>query len=170
MRLTDGFRLLRDGVRVSYATEVRDLHVSDDHFTAYAAVRRVEHRGHTLNPPLLTVECFSPAEGVIGVRTTHHAGKAQVAAAVLYLPRPGRGARVPSRADQRAAHRPPRPGRALGAHVPGRRRAAADRRRGGERWRRCRARSGGGAAGPREGHGPAVPVAGGRRRLGTGHR
>ncbi|MFI6105519.1 alpha-xylosidase [Streptomyces sp. NPDC051310] len=76
MKFTDGFWLLRDGVRISYATEVRDLHVGDDRFTAYAAVRRVEHRGHTLNSPLLTVECFSPAEGVIGVRTTHHAGKA----------------------------------------------------------------------------------------------
>ncbi|GAA4926339.1 alpha-xylosidase [Streptomyces coeruleoprunus] len=76
MKFTDGFWLMRDGVRASYATEVRDLHVSDDHFTAYAAVRRVEHRGHTLNSPLLTVECFSPAEGVIGIRTTHHAGKA----------------------------------------------------------------------------------------------
>ncbi|KUH39080.1 MULTISPECIES: alpha-xylosidase [Streptomyces] len=76
MKFTDGFWLMRDGVRASYATEVRDLHVSDDHVTAYAAVRRVEHRGHTLNSPLLTVECFSPAEGVIGVRTTHHAGKA----------------------------------------------------------------------------------------------
>ncbi|MFG3498384.1 alpha-xylosidase [Streptomyces sp. NPDC047928] len=76
MKFTDGFWLMRDGVRASYATEVRDLHVSDDHVTAYAAVKRVEHRGHTLNSPLLTVECFSPAEGVIGIRTTHHAGKA----------------------------------------------------------------------------------------------
>ncbi|OKJ96981.1 alpha-glucosidase [Streptomyces sp. CB03234] len=76
MKFTDGFWLMRDGVQASYATEVRDLHVSDDHVTAYAAVRRVEHRGHTLNSPLITVECFSPAEGVIGVRTTHHAGKA----------------------------------------------------------------------------------------------
>ncbi|MDT9686609.1 alpha-xylosidase [Streptomyces sp. TRM76323] len=76
MKFTDGFWLMRDGVRAAYATEVRDLHVSDDHFTAYAAVKRVEHRGHTLNSPLLTVECFSPAEGVIGVRTTHHAGRA----------------------------------------------------------------------------------------------
>ncbi|ORT60027.1 alpha-xylosidase [Streptomyces sp. CB03238] len=76
MKFTDGFWLMRDGVHASYATEVRDLHVSDDHVTAYAAVRHVEHRGHTLNSPLITVECFSPAEGVIGVRTTHHAGKA----------------------------------------------------------------------------------------------
>ncbi|MET9513603.1 alpha-xylosidase [Streptomyces sp. NPDC002994] len=76
MKFTDGFWLMREGVHASYATEVRDLHVSSDHITAYAAVRRVEHRGATLNTPLITVECFSPAEGVIGVRATHHAGKA----------------------------------------------------------------------------------------------
>ncbi|GAA2935680.1 alpha-xylosidase [Streptomyces enissocaesilis] len=76
MKFTDGFWLMRDGVRASYATEVRDLRAGDDHFTAYAAVKRVRGRGDTLNSPLITVECFSPAEGVIGVRTTHHAGRA----------------------------------------------------------------------------------------------
>lgn len=76
MKFTDGFWLMREGVHASYATEVRDLHLSADQFTAYAAVKRVEKRGDTLNSPLITVECFSPAEGVIGVRTTHHAGKA----------------------------------------------------------------------------------------------
>ncbi|MFE2455499.1 alpha-xylosidase [[Kitasatospora] papulosa] len=77
MKFTDGFWLMREGVRASYATEIRDLRVDDDRFTAYAAVKRVAARGDTLNTPLITVECFSPAEGVIGVRTTHHAGKAR---------------------------------------------------------------------------------------------
>ncbi|MFC7303759.1 alpha-xylosidase [Streptomyces monticola] len=77
MKFTDGFWLMRDGVQASYATEVRDLRAGDDHFTAYAAVHRVRERGDTLNSPLITVECFAPAEGVIGVRATHHAGKAR---------------------------------------------------------------------------------------------
>ncbi|MEH0406469.1 alpha-xylosidase [Streptomyces sp. B21-089] len=77
MKFTDGFWLMREGVRASYATEIRDLRVEDHRFTAYAAVKRVAARGDTLNTPLITVECFSPAEGVIGVRTTHHAGKAR---------------------------------------------------------------------------------------------
>ncbi|MFJ2296739.1 alpha-xylosidase [Streptomyces sp. NPDC087894] len=77
MRFTDGFWLMREGVRASYATEIRDLRVEADRFTAYAAVKRVTARGDTLNTPLITVECFSPAEGVIGVRTTHHAGRAR---------------------------------------------------------------------------------------------
>ncbi|CAM5363270.1 Alpha-xylosidase [Streptomyces alboniger] len=75
MKFTDGFWLMRDGVNASYATEVRDLRTNGETFTAHAAVRHVERRGDTLNSPLLTVECFSPAEGVIGVRATHHAGK-----------------------------------------------------------------------------------------------
>ncbi|MFF5898903.1 alpha-xylosidase [Streptomyces argenteolus] len=77
MKFTDGFWLMREGVRASYATEIRDVRVEPDRFTAYAAVKRVAARGDTLNTPLITVECFSPAEGVIGVRTTHHAGKAR---------------------------------------------------------------------------------------------
>ncbi|MWA09274.1 alpha-xylosidase [Streptomyces sp. BA2] len=76
MKFTDGFWLMRDGVRASYATDVRDVREGEGWFTAYAAVHRVRERGDTLNTPLVTVECFSPAEGVIGVRATHHAGKA----------------------------------------------------------------------------------------------
>ncbi|MFI7386182.1 alpha-xylosidase [Streptomyces sp. NPDC049813] len=74
MKFTDGFWLMRDGVEASYATEVRDVRAGADSFTAYASVKRVERRGDTLNAPLLTTDCFSPAEGVIGVRTTHLAG------------------------------------------------------------------------------------------------
>lgn len=76
MKFTDGFWLMRDGVRASYATDVREVRAGEGRFTAYAAVHRVRERGDTLNTPLVTVECFSPAEGVIGVRATHHAGKA----------------------------------------------------------------------------------------------
>ncbi|MFJ5830828.1 alpha-xylosidase [Streptomyces sp. NPDC093089] len=76
MKFTDGFWLMREGVHASYATEVRDLRTEADGFTAYASVKRVLTRGDTLNSALLTVECRARAEGVIGVRVTHHAGKA----------------------------------------------------------------------------------------------
>ncbi|CAM5273003.1 Alpha-xylosidase OS=Streptomyces glaucescens OX=1907 GN=SGLAU_03435 PE=3 SV=1 [Streptomyces glaucescens] len=75
MKFTNGFWRIRDGVQVAYATEVRDVHVESKRFTAHASAQVVRHRGDTLNAPLLTVDCFSPAEGVIGVRVTHHAGK-----------------------------------------------------------------------------------------------
>ncbi|MGW3680243.1 alpha-xylosidase [Streptomyces prasinus] len=75
MKFTDGFWRIRDGVQISYATEVREVRPESKRFTTYASVRKVARRGDTLNAPLVTVECFSPAEGVIGVRVTHHAGK-----------------------------------------------------------------------------------------------
>ncbi|MFE1961159.1 alpha-xylosidase [Streptomyces sp. NPDC059479] len=74
MKFTDGYWLMRDGVRASFAAEVAETRVEDGRLTLYAPVRHVESRGHTLNGPLLTVECWSPAEGVIGVRSSHHTG------------------------------------------------------------------------------------------------
>ncbi|KQX86359.1 alpha-xylosidase [Streptomyces clavifer] len=75
MKFTDGFWQLRSGVHASYATEVRDVRLDEGRLAAYAAVKRVERRGDTLNAPLITVEAHAPAEGVIAVRLTHHAGK-----------------------------------------------------------------------------------------------
>ncbi|MFF3830937.1 alpha-xylosidase [Streptomyces sp. NPDC002458] len=75
MKFTDGFWQMRSGVHASYATEVRDVRLDEDRLAAYAAVKRVERRGDTLNAPLITVEAHAPAEGVIAVRLTHHAGK-----------------------------------------------------------------------------------------------
>ncbi|MEV5162526.1 alpha-xylosidase [Streptomyces sp. NPDC053728] len=75
MKFTDGFWQLRSGVHASYATEVRDVRLDVDRLAAYAAVKRVERRGDTLNAPLITVDAYAPAEGVIAVRLTHLAGR-----------------------------------------------------------------------------------------------
>ncbi|MFD7454356.1 alpha-xylosidase, partial [Kitasatospora sp. NPDC059827] len=74
MKFTDGYWLMRPGVTARYATEVADVRTGEGRLTLFAPVRHVRGRGDTLNSPLLTVECWSPAEGVIGVRVTHHAG------------------------------------------------------------------------------------------------
>jgi alpha-D-xyloside xylohydrolase len=74
MKFTDGYWLMRPGVTARYSTEVADVRTGEDRMTLWAPVKHVRGRGDTLNSPLLTVECWSPAEGVIGVRTTHHAG------------------------------------------------------------------------------------------------
>jgi alpha-D-xyloside xylohydrolase len=74
MKFTDGHWLMRPGVTAYHAASVADTVVADDRFTLYAPVTRIRHRGDTLGGPLLTVECWSPAEDVIGVRITHHAG------------------------------------------------------------------------------------------------
>ncbi|GAA1190995.1 alpha-xylosidase [Streptomyces hebeiensis] len=75
MKFTDGYWQMRPGVTARYAVSVADAVVTDDRISLYAPVGKVGHRGDTLNAPLLTVECFSPAEGVIGVRLTHHGGR-----------------------------------------------------------------------------------------------
>ncbi|MGI5118618.1 alpha-xylosidase [Marinactinospora thermotolerans] len=74
MKFTDGFWQMRAGTRAHYAREVRDVRVLDDRITLHAPVRAVTHRGDTLNAPLLTVDCWSPAPGVIGVQVVHLAG------------------------------------------------------------------------------------------------
>ncbi|MFJ9552641.1 alpha-xylosidase [Nocardiopsis sp. NPDC101807] len=79
MKFTDGFWQMRKGVRAHYAREVRDVRVDGDRFTLYAPVRPIGHRGDTLNTALVTVDCWSPAPGVIGVRTTHLAGSVRPA-------------------------------------------------------------------------------------------
>ncbi|MFI5754619.1 alpha-xylosidase [Streptomyces sp. NPDC051569] len=75
MKFTDGYWQMRPGVTPRYAAEVADAAVTENDVTLYAPVKRVTDRGHTLNSPLLTVKLWSPAEGVIGVRTTHQGGK-----------------------------------------------------------------------------------------------
>ncbi|PIM72576.1 alpha-xylosidase [Streptomyces sp. JV178] len=74
MKFTDGYWLMRPGHTARHATEITDVRADEHRMTLYAPVRHVRGRGDTLNSPLLTVECWSPAEGVIGVRATHHAG------------------------------------------------------------------------------------------------
>ena len=74
MKFTDGYWKMREGVTAHYARSVAEAAVDQGAITLYAPVREVAQRGDTLNSPLLTVDCWSPAEGVIGVRCTHHAG------------------------------------------------------------------------------------------------
>ncbi|WP_330328901.1 alpha-xylosidase [Streptomyces sp. NBC_00536] len=74
MKFTDGYWLMRPGVTARYAAEVADVRADEHRMTLHAPVKHVLSRGGTLNSALLTVDCWSPAEGVIGVRVTHHAG------------------------------------------------------------------------------------------------
>ncbi|MER6630180.1 TIM-barrel domain-containing protein, partial [Streptomyces sp. NPDC000987] len=77
MKFTDGYWLMRPGCTAHFAAEIADVRADGHRLTLCAPVKQVTRRGGTLNSPLLTVECWSPAEGVIGVRTTHHAGSAR---------------------------------------------------------------------------------------------
>jgi alpha-D-xyloside xylohydrolase len=75
VKFTNGYWLLRDGVQASYPAQAYDVTVESDALVVYAPTRPVRHRGDTLNQPLLTVRCSSPAPNVISVRVSHFLGE-----------------------------------------------------------------------------------------------
>ncbi|MFN2110177.1 MAG: TIM-barrel domain-containing protein, partial [Anaerolineae bacterium] len=74
MKFTDGYWGIREGVVPHYAVQVYDVDVEPDALTVYAPTRRVNHRGDTLNLPMLTARFSSPMENVIRVQVWHHKG------------------------------------------------------------------------------------------------
>src|SRR5215207_8843223 len=74
VKFTDGYWLLREGVQARYPAQVYDVTAEPDALTVYAPTRKIEHRGDTLNEPLLTVRCTSPAPDVISVSVSHFLG------------------------------------------------------------------------------------------------
>jgi alpha-D-xyloside xylohydrolase len=74
MKFTNGYWQMRPGVVPHYAVHVYDVEADANGLTVTAPTRRVDHRGDTLNLPLLTVRLASPMENVIRVRLYHHKG------------------------------------------------------------------------------------------------
>ena len=74
MKFTDGYWNMRPGVTPHYAVHVHDIDVEPDALVVYAPTRRLNHRGDTLNLPLLTLRFSSPMENVIRVQMWHHKG------------------------------------------------------------------------------------------------
>jgi alpha-D-xyloside xylohydrolase len=74
MKFTDGLWLLRDGVRLDRAMELRRMDLLPDGIQAVVATRRITSRGDTLQGPLLTWTLSSPREGIIKVRIEHFQG------------------------------------------------------------------------------------------------
>jgi alpha-D-xyloside xylohydrolase len=68
MKFSDGYWMMRDGVRPLYPAHVRDVSAGPASLTVYAPTRRIADRGDTLNTPVITVTCTSPMPDVIGVR------------------------------------------------------------------------------------------------------
>ncbi|MEK3719754.1 alpha-xylosidase [Paenibacillus sp. FSL H8-0034] len=75
MKFTDGYWQIREGVEAHYAVEVRDIRTDADSITVYAADKKVQRKGDTLNSPLLTFRYSSPIPDVIRVQIVHHKGK-----------------------------------------------------------------------------------------------
>ena len=74
MKFTDGYWQLRDDVQARYPAQVYDVTAEADALIVYAPTRKIEHRGDTLNEPLLTARCTSPAPDVISVSVSHFLG------------------------------------------------------------------------------------------------
>jgi alpha-D-xyloside xylohydrolase len=75
MKFTNGYWMLRDGVRASYPVEVLDITTAAGSLTIHAPTVPIRHRGDLLNGPVITLAYSSPMPDVIRVNITHFAGR-----------------------------------------------------------------------------------------------
>jgi alpha-D-xyloside xylohydrolase len=75
MKFTDGYWHVKEGMIVNNPVEIRDIQTKADSITVYAACKKIQRKGDTLNGTLLTVKYSSPMPDVICVEMTHHIGK-----------------------------------------------------------------------------------------------
>src|SRR5690242_16945132 len=76
MKFTDGYWLLREGVRAAYPVRVHDVRTGPGTLEVTAPTFPVRHRGDLLKGPVLSVGFSAPAEGVIRVSVAHYTGQA----------------------------------------------------------------------------------------------
>jgi alpha-D-xyloside xylohydrolase len=75
MKFTDGYWHMRPGITPYFPAQVHEAQIEPDALTIYAATKRLNTRGDTLNLPLLTLRFSSPMQNVIRVKITHHKGR-----------------------------------------------------------------------------------------------
>ena len=91
MKFTDGYWQLRPGVTAHFPVHVHEVEVEPEALTVYGPTRRLNHRGDTLNLPLLTVRFSSPMPDVIRVQLYHHKGRRLKMPAFELQPQPAPG-------------------------------------------------------------------------------
>ena len=74
MRFTNGFWLLREGVRAYYGKTAHRIDRTESGLTIFSPSKVITDRGDTLNIPLITTRLHSPMKNVIGMKVTHHEG------------------------------------------------------------------------------------------------
>jgi alpha-D-xyloside xylohydrolase len=74
VKFTDGYWQLRPGVSVLRPGSVDSVEADERSVTVFAPTGQITGRGDTLNRPVVTVEFFSPAPGVVGVTIGHFSG------------------------------------------------------------------------------------------------
>lgn len=74
MKFTDGFWLVRKGLKAHHPAEAYDAADHDGTLVVHAPVKKVQSRGDVLNAPLLTIAVSSPMPDVLKVRLSHFDG------------------------------------------------------------------------------------------------
>jgi len=74
MKFTDGYWQMRRGVTPHFPAQVHSVLADADSLTILAPTKKIQHRGDTLNLPMLTIHFSTPMENVIRVQVTHHKG------------------------------------------------------------------------------------------------
>ncbi|NLK06307.1 MAG: alpha-xylosidase [Spirochaetales bacterium] len=74
MKFRDGYWNIRKNVRNLNKVATVDVRSEAGKLSAFAAVKKIEHRGSTLNTALLTTEITSPLPDVLHIRSYHFKG------------------------------------------------------------------------------------------------
>lgn len=77
MKFTSGNWLIREGFTINFPKVVHEVEENQDGVTLYAPCKHINHRGDTLDGPLLTIKLTAPMENVIRVQTWHFKGGAK---------------------------------------------------------------------------------------------
>jgi len=74
MKFTDGYWQMRRGVTPHFPAQVHSVMTEENALTILAPTKKIQHRGDTLNLPMLTLRFSTPMKNVIRVQATHHKG------------------------------------------------------------------------------------------------
>ncbi len=75
MKFTDGNWMIREGYQIHFPKTIHEMEQQNGAITLYAPCKYINHRGDTLDGPLLTIQLSSPIDDVIRVQTWHFKGE-----------------------------------------------------------------------------------------------
>ncbi|MDL4841905.1 alpha-xylosidase [Aquibacillus rhizosphaerae] len=74
MKFTSGNWLVKEGFTINHPRIVHDIDVTEESVTLYAPCKDINHRGDTLDGPMLTIKLSSPSDNIIRIQTWHFKG------------------------------------------------------------------------------------------------
>lgn len=77
MKFTDGYWNIREGYQPYYLAQIHEIEFDSNSLTVYGATKHLNHRGDTVNLPIITVRFSSPMLDVIRIQICHHKGYLQ---------------------------------------------------------------------------------------------